>query len=74
IRAETEVIVKPPDRTVTQVMHQCSRMADIVFLGLNDTEPGTEEDYARRLTEMVKGFKTTILVRNAGEFAGDLIH
>ena len=74
IRAETEVIVKPPDRTVTQVMHQCSRMADIVFLGLNDTEPGTEEDYARRLTEMVKGFKTTILVRTAGEFAGDLIH
>ncbi|MCJ7681609.1 MAG: hypothetical protein MUP70_12845, partial [Candidatus Aminicenantes bacterium] len=68
------VIVKPPDRTVAQVMHKCSRRAAVVFLGLNDTEPGTEEDYARRLTELVKGFRTTILVRNAGEFAGYLIH
>lgn len=73
IRVDTEVIVKPADKTVVEVMHETSGDASVVFLGLMDPEPGTEADNARRLTEMVGGFGTTVLVRNASEFAGRLV-
>ncbi len=73
IKLETEVIVKPADKTVIEVMHETSGDASMVFLGLMDPEPGTEAENARRLAEMAAGFNTTILVRNAGEFAGRLI-
>jgi hypothetical protein len=45
----------------------------VVFLGLKDPLPETEGEYARWLSELAKGFPTTIFVRNAGEFAGHLI-
>ena len=73
IRAEAEVIVKPPDKTVIEVMHVFSQRADIVFLGLMEAKPGNESDYAERLVKMADGFNTSIFVRNAGEFAGHLI-
>ncbi|MFH1845535.1 MAG: amino acid permease [bacterium] len=73
IQAVPEVIIKPPDRSVVEVMHETSRRADIVFLGLMDPEPGTEAEHAERLSVMASGFNTTIFVRNAGEFAGHLI-
>lgn len=73
IRVETEVIVKPADRSVVEVMHETSGDASIVFLGLMDPEPGSEADHARRLTEAVRGSNTTVLVRNASEFAGRLV-
>lgn len=73
IRVETEVIVKPADQTVVEVMHRTSGDASIVFLGLMDPEPGSEADHARHLDEMVRGFSTAVLVRNASEFAGRLV-
>jgi len=73
IQVETEVIVKPEDKTVIEVMHETSGDASIVFLGLMESKPGMEGEDAQRLTQMVSGFNTTILVRNAGEFAGKLI-
>jgi amino acid transporter len=73
IKAETEVIVKPPNTTITEVMHAYSAYADVVFLGLMEPEPGEESEYAERLIELAQGFRTTIFVRNAGEFAGHLI-
>jgi amino acid transporter len=73
IQAETEVIIKPPERTVVQIMHSHSRSADIVFIGLKQPPPGTESEYAGRLARMVSGFNTTILVHNASEFAGSLV-
>ncbi len=73
IQAETEVIVKSPNTTAIKLMHNYSRTADIVFLGLMEPKPGTESKYAKRLIELASGFNTTIFVRNAGEFAGHLI-
>ena len=73
IQVDTEVIVKPADETVVEVMHRTSAGAIVVFLGLMDPEPGHEADDARRLTQMVSGFSTTVLVRNASEFAGRLV-
>ena len=73
IQAKTEVIVKPVNATPAKIMHNYSRTADIVFLGLMEPKPGTESKYAKRLIELASGFNTTVFVRNAGEFAGHLI-
>ncbi len=73
IKAETEVIVKPPDLSVTQVIHAHSREAALVFLGLKEPEAGKEAEYAQQLIEMVSGLNTAIFVHNAGEFSGYLI-
>lgn len=73
IRAEAEVIVKPQDQTIIEVMHTYSQRADVVLLGLMEPKPGEESEYAERLLKLADGFNTTIFVRNAGEFAGHLI-
>jgi hypothetical protein len=74
IEAETQVILETdPDRTVSEIMHRTSSHADVVFLGLSTPSLGDEERYAERLRELAEGFRTTIFVRNAGRFAGDLL-
>lgn len=73
IMAKPNVIVMPPEMTVVRLMHKASRNADVVILGLNVPEPGQEAKYAIRLNELIAGFKTTILVRNAEPFAGELL-
>jgi len=73
INAETQIIVKPTDQTLVEVIQGISRSASIVFLGLMEPELGDEAEYATRLAAMVEPLNTTILVRNAGEFAGRLI-
>jgi amino acid transporter len=73
IPAECDVIVKGADQSLAEVMHQASGDADVVFLGLGLPAPGDEEAYAERLTKMSDGFRTTIFVRSAGPFAGQLL-
>jgi hypothetical protein len=73
IRAESEVILAPTDRSITEVIEEHSRGSDVVFLGLMEPEPGAEGEYAERLEKMVEGLNTTIFVRSAGHFAGQLI-
>ncbi len=73
IQAEAEVVTCPSGKTITSVMHSYSRDADIVFIGLKVPDPGTEAEYAKQLIKLTDGFKAAILVRNAGEFAGNLI-
>ena len=70
---ETEVIIRPHDKSITQVMHEHSQNASAVFLGLVEPKAGKETEYAERLIELADGFNTTIFVRNAGEFAGSLV-
>ena len=73
IPARTEVTLRPPRRPVTEVIHEVSAGADVVFLGLAEPSPGGEDTYARRLAGLVEGLPTTILVRHAGPFAGRLL-
>jgi amino acid transporter len=73
IRAGTEVILRPKNLSVVETMQHHSRKADIVFLGLMAPPAGSEAQYARWLNDVTAGFKTTIFVHNAGEFAGQLI-
>jgi hypothetical protein len=73
IGAESEVIVKPADRSIMEVLHQTSAEADVVFLGLQEPEPGGEAAYADRIIELSGRLNTCIFVRSADEFAGRLI-
>lgn len=73
INAEYHVITRKPDESIKEIIHAHSRNADVVFLGLREPQAGEEAEYAHQLTDLVDGLSTTVLVRNAGEFAGELI-
>jgi amino acid transporter len=64
IRANFDVVVRSPDRSVGEIMKEHSRAATVVFLGLMDPAPGTEGEYVQRLSELTAEFPTTIFVRN----------
>jgi len=74
IEADTKVLYEPdPDRDVADIMRDRSALADVVFLGLMMPPFGDEMRYAQRLEQLSESFRTTIFVRNAGRFAGDLL-
>ena len=73
IEATTDVIVRAPEVSIQQTMHEASRKADIVFLGLPICEAGEEREHAERLIEMASGFHAVVMVRNNSRFAGKLI-
>ena len=73
IDATINVILKPEDVAVADVIYKGSRNADVVLLGLRGTEPGEEAAYTRRMAMLVDGLPTVLFVRNAGEFRGQLL-
>jgi amino acid transporter len=73
IRADTDIIMRRPDQSIADIIHKHSEEADIVFFGLQEPAPGTEAEYSHRMEQLADGLRTTIFVRNAGEFAGRLI-
>jgi hypothetical protein len=73
IPAEVEVFLKPGGKSIPEIVSEHSRNADVVFLGMREPKPGTEADYADRMIELSRNLKTTVFVRNAGKFAGNLI-
>jgi hypothetical protein len=73
IRCRREVFLKPKDISIKNFIHQESKNAEVVFLGLAQPAPGDELAYAHRLKELVEGLGTTILIKNASIFVGDLI-
>ena len=74
IEADTKVLYEPDTgRDIAEILHRHSARADVVFLGLMIPELGNETAYAERLEQLASGLKTTIFVRNAGRFAGDLL-
>jgi hypothetical protein len=73
IEADTEIIVKPPDKEIGDIIKSYSSGADIVFFGLMIPEPGDECDYAERLMSLSEGLRSVIFVRNASKFSGSLI-
>ncbi|MCD4680143.1 MAG: hypothetical protein K8S00_07130 [Bacteroidales bacterium] len=73
ISAETGVILNRNNENVIELMHKSSKDADIVFIGLALPELGNEIEFAKNLDQLVIGFKSTILVRNAELSEGELI-
>jgi potassium/chloride transporter 4/5/6 len=73
IEADLNVIVKPADASVQQVIRTESAEADLVLLGLSSPDAGEEEAYARRLHELAEGLPSFFFVRNNSLFIGDLV-
>jgi len=73
IAAEVEVMVKPEDQSVTQMIHSRSADADLVILGLAMPAEGQEEDYAGRITELAVGLRSFFFVHNGSLFIGELV-
>ncbi len=73
IRAETEVMLRPAEVSVTSLICTESRGADIVLMGLRAVDSGQETSYSRRLAELVRDLPTVLFVRSAGEFRGRLL-
>ncbi len=73
IGAEFEVIRKPEDRTVQEIIHDRSRDAEVVFLGMKEIQPNEAEGQVDRLLDLMSGLQTVLLVRNSGPFRGQLL-
>ena len=73
ITAHTDVIVRDPGRSVPELMREASHDASVVFLGLRTPGEGEADEVAVQMQAMADQFQTTIFVRNAGPFAGQLI-
>ncbi len=73
IGAQFEVIRKPEDETILEIIHSRSQDADVVFLGLKEIGPDEAEDYVERLLQLMSGLRTVLFVRNAGQFRGQLL-
>jgi len=73
IQADSEVIVRPAGKKPTDIIHESSKNADVVFLGLAIPSPENEAEIAERLHDLAEGLPCTILVRSAGPFAGQLL-
>jgi amino acid transporter len=73
IKAEPKIIVKSNENTITEIIHEHSKDADLVFMGLNLPLENEESEYADRLIELSDKLKTTIFVRNGEKFAGEMI-
>ena len=74
IQADPEVLVQSDGMSFQQVMHEASRDADMVFLGLKVPEVGAELDYAKSLESLASGFASTVFVRNGEIFAGEMLN
>jgi hypothetical protein len=67
-------MLRPPDRTVREIIHEQSAEADVVFLGLRIPEShGEMSGYAERLQELAGPLRTVFFVKNSSLFVGKLI-
>ena len=73
IKAEPHVVIKPKEKSVSEMIHEMSGSAEAVFLGLATPEPGKEEEYADRLDRLAGDMPTVFFVKNASLFIGDLL-
>jgi amino acid transporter len=73
IDAETEIMVRPPETSIEDIVTVNSIGADIILMGLMIPEVGIEERYADWLIELSEGLGSVIFVRNASRFSGRLV-
>ncbi|MGB9357004.1 MAG: Na-K-Cl cotransporter [Acidimicrobiia bacterium] len=73
IGAEFEVIRKPEGQSIQEIIHSRSKDAEVVFLGMKEIEPDEAEGQVDRLLDLMSGLQTVLLVRNSGQFRGQLL-
>jgi amino acid transporter len=73
IEAEAEVILRPPDTSIEDIITVSSIGADLIFMGLMIPEKDALDGYADWLIQFSEGLGSVIFVRNASRFAGSLV-
>ena len=73
INARTEVLMKPDNMTVREMIFAQSQTADVTFLGLPVPEVGAETEAAQRMAAMAEGLSTVFFVNNSSPFGGELV-
>lgn len=73
IEANLDVVIKPPDTKVQDMIVDRSKDADVVFMGLRRIVIGEESNYAERLNTLSNGLGNVLFVRNSGIFRGQLL-
>ena len=73
IEAEVNVVLKPKDQSVADVIHRESAEAAAVFLGLEVPQVGDEETYADRMERLAGDLPVVFFVKNSSVFVGDLL-
>ena len=73
IKARTDILIKPDDMTVREVIFAQSETADVTFLGLPVPEVGEETEAAQRMAGMAEGLPTVFFVNNSSPFGGELV-
>jgi len=73
IQAEFEIILKPEDKLIREIVQENSARADIVFLGMALSPIGQEMEGAQRLEQLAGDLPCVFFVHNASLFTGDLL-
>jgi len=73
IAADIRIIVKDKDQSYVDIIHQTSKDADVVFMGLNTPEKGEEDQYALKLQELAGTLNAVFFIKNASVFKGTLL-
>ncbi len=73
IAAEIEVMIKPEEMSVVEMIHEESSDVDLVVLGLALPEEGKEAAYAERIAELAEGLPSFFFVHNGSLFIGELV-
>lgn len=73
IEVETSVFIKPEGKTILEVIHEESKLAEVVIFGLATPEKGDELKYAERLEELAGNFPIAFFVKNSSMFVGQLL-
>jgi hypothetical protein len=73
IAAEIEVMIKPEEVSIRDLIHAESADVDLVILGLALPEEGQEDAYAKRISELADGLPSFFFVHNGSLFIGELV-
>jgi solute carrier family 12 (potassium/chloride transporter), member 4/6 len=73
ISAQPLVLVKPDNKSFVDIIHETSKNADAVFLGLNTPEKGDEEAYSNTLKNLASNLNTLFFIKNSSIFQGKLL-
>jgi hypothetical protein len=70
---DVELIQQREGATPGDIIQERSQSVDFVFLGLNLPVVEDELDYANRVSPLLEGLPSALLVRNEGKFRGRLV-
>lgn len=73
IQADIRVLIREKDRSISQMIHEQSKGAEVVIFGLATPEEGGEDAYVDRLEDLADDFPVVFFVKNSSLFIGELL-